>query len=75
MTYTDFSVVSSCPFLVVILQFEFVNVKNLLIVEKIGVQIEKNCPIEDGGGSVNNLLIVKKIFVQIEKKSAIKDEG
>ena len=49
MTYTDFSVVLSCPFLVVILQFEFVNVKNLLIVEKIGAQIEKKSAIKDKG--------------------------
>ena len=49
MTYTEFSVVSSCPFLVVILQFEFVNVKNLLIVEKIGAQIEKKSAIKDEG--------------------------
>ena len=53
MTYTDFSVVSSCPFFVVIFSFRRANVKDLLIVEKNGVQIPKKSAIQGEGGIKN----------------------
>ena len=75
MTYTDFSVVSSCPFLVVIFQFRCFKVNNLLIVKKSGGQISKKCPIEDGGVFSKQIINSQKHGTQIVKKSAIKDES